>query len=112
MLQELLEPCENVAPGLPDGRERSSLQGPKNSSESIKTFSLPRLIYEVSTSDSIGPRLKLRVKGTQAEAVGLSPSGESYVDPGESVSESSANGGSLGDDVERYTQITSPKYVA
>ena len=112
VLQELLEPCENVASGLPDGRERSSLQGPKNSHESIKNFSSRRLIYEVSASGSIGPRSKLRVKGTQAEAVGLSSSGESHVDPGESVFESSANRGSLGDGVESYIQITSPKSVA
>jgi hypothetical protein len=76
---------------------------------SHESLSYPRVVYEFSSSsNSIEPRVRLRVKSDQPEALGLQPVRESHL-----ISESDAalsEGGSL-DNAACYTQITSPKYV-
>lgn len=110
VLQELLDQGKNDEPrSVDEGAPIQSLEGPHESL--TKTLSCPRVVYEFfSASNSIGPRLRLRVTEDQVGALGLFSPKELHLNSGESDAGSSESG-SL-EDVAGYTQITSPKCVS
>lgn len=108
VLQELLEQGGNTESKPPDKRESALVPEGEDSHESpSKNFSFPKVVYEFSSSsNSIEPRVRLRVIRDQSESLSLPPGRESRLNLEDS--DASSIGGSL-EDAASYTQISSPK---